>query len=73
MCQMAIIEKNAYLEDHRRLGIISTSIGRHNFCLTQLLCKHLDPFRLPQFYPKYFPNISQPEPQGLDTNEYSSF
>ncbi|MGV0106777.1 hypothetical protein NSTCB13_05609 [Nostoc sp. DSM 114160] len=62
---MAIIEANAYLEDHRRLGIKSTSGGRHNFCLTQLLCKHLDPFTLPQFYPKYFPNISQLESQGI--------
>ncbi|MEH2227928.1 hypothetical protein [Nostoc sp.] len=70
---MAIIEANAYLKDHCRLGIKSTSIGRHNFCLTRLLCKHLDSFTLPQFYPKYFPNISQPELQGLDTNKYGSF
>ncbi|MEH2255920.1 hypothetical protein [Nostoc sp.] len=70
---MAIIEANAYLEDHRRRRIKSTLIGRHNFYLTQLLCKHLDPFTLPQFYPKYFPNISQLESQGLDTNEYGFF
>ncbi|MFN6525292.1 hypothetical protein [Nostoc sp. ChiSLP03a] len=66
---MAIIEANAYLEDHCRLGIKSTLSGRHNFYLTRLLCKHLDSFTLPQFYPKYFPNISQPELQGLDPNK----
>lgn len=60
---MAIIEANAYLEDHRRLGIISTLSGRHNFCLTQLLCKHLDPFTLPQFYPKYL--FPQHLPAGI--------
>ncbi|WP_334930088.1 hypothetical protein [Nostoc sp.] len=54
---MAIIEANGYLKDHRRRGIKSTLIGRHNFCLIQLRCKHLDSFTLPQFYPKYFPNI----------------
>lgn len=47
--QIAIIEVNAYLEDPRPRGIKSTLIAQPNFCSTQLFCKHLDLFTLPQF------------------------
>lgn len=58
MCQIAIIGANTCLEDHRRRGIKSTLIGRHNFCLTQLLCKHLTFLD----YPSFTPNISATSP-----------